>query len=145
MIGGNARINFRANGTAVTFLQELHYYPFGMIMEGIGTAPVTNNGYKYNGKELNEDLGLNLSDYGARWYDANLGRWWSVDVLAENSANNTPYSYCLGNPLAMIDPDGRNTIVADQNGYIIYSAEDNLDNAVTIISNEDKTAFSKKF
>ncbi|MCW5921703.1 MAG: hypothetical protein KIS77_05120 [Saprospiraceae bacterium] len=79
---GNARVNFRANGTAVTFLEETHYYPFGMLMEGIGTAAVTVN--KYNGKELNDDLGLNLSDYGARWYDAALGRWWSVDPGSGN-------------------------------------------------------------
>jgi len=84
---GTTRINFRANGAAITFLQELHYYPFGMIMEGIGTAKVADNAYKYNGKELNEDLGLNLSDYGARWYDAALGRWWSVDPLGEKQSN----------------------------------------------------------
>jgi RHS repeat-associated protein len=104
---GNARINFRANGAAVTFLQELHYYPFGMLMEGIGTAQVTNNGYKYNGKELNEDLGLNLSDYGARWYDASLGRWWSVDPLGDSMVSWSPYNYAFDSPLTFIDPDGQ--------------------------------------
>ncbi len=103
---GNARINFRANGAAVTFLQELHYYPFGMVMEGIGTAKVTDNGYKYNGKELNEDLGLNLSDYGARWYDAALGRWWSVDPMGEKTINISPYAYVHNNPILLIDPNG---------------------------------------
>ena len=90
---GNARINFRANGAAVTFLQELHYYPFGMLMEGIGTAKVTNNGYKYNGKELNEDLGLNWLDYGMRWYDAALGRFWGIDPIASDFSHVTPYNY----------------------------------------------------
>jgi RHS repeat-associated protein len=106
---GNARVNFRANGAAVTFLQELHYYPFGMLMEGLGAVPVTNNGYKYNGKELNEDLGLNWSDYGARWYDAALGRWWSVDPLAEKFAIWSGYNYGVDNPVRFIDPDGRNS------------------------------------
>jgi RHS repeat-associated protein len=116
---GNARINFRANGTAVTFLQELHYYPFGMVMEGIGTAQVTNNGYKYNGKELNEDLGLNLSDYGARWYDASLGRWWSVDPMAQKYQPWSGYNYGVDNPVKMIDPDGMQVedhIFLDQKG-----------------------------
>jgi RHS repeat-associated protein len=96
---GNARVNFRANGTAVTFLEEMHYYPFEMLMEGIGTAAVTQNKYKYNGKELNDDFGLNLSDYGARWYDAALGRWWSVDPLAEKHQSWSGYNYVMDNPL----------------------------------------------
>gem|GEM_PF-5550168 len=111
---GNARVNFRANGAAITFLQELHYYPFGMIVEGIGTAKVTDNAYKYNGKELNEDLGLNLSDYGARWYDAALGRWWSVDLLAFSTPTNSGYSYGLNNPLRFIDLFG---LTAGDPGY----------------------------
>ncbi|MCW5921679.1 MAG: hypothetical protein KIS77_05000 [Saprospiraceae bacterium] len=105
---GNARVNFRANGTAVTFLEEMHYYPFGMLMEGIGTAAVTVNKYKYNGKELNDDLGLNLSDYGARWYDAALGRWWSVDPLGDHpkQVGISPYTFTANNPIKYVDPTG---------------------------------------
>jgi RHS repeat-associated protein len=103
---GNARENFRASGgTAITHLEDMHYYPFGMLMEGMGTNTPTND-YAYNGKELNEDLGLNLSDYGARWYDAALGRWWSVDLMAEKFPFSSSYSYVINNPLALIDPDG---------------------------------------
>jgi hypothetical protein len=43
-------VNFRANGTALSVLQENHYYPFGMEMEGVGTVAVTQNKYRYNGK-----------------------------------------------------------------------------------------------
>jgi RHS repeat-associated protein len=84
----------------------MHYYPFGMLMEGIGTAAVTQNKYKYNGKEMNEDFGLNLSDYGARWYDAALGRWWSVDPKSGKYANLSPYNYVANSPLLLIDPFG---------------------------------------
>jgi len=77
-----------------------------MIVEGIGTAKVTDNAYKYNGKELNEDLGLNLSDYGARWYDAALGRWWSVDPMGDGTANLSTYCYVGNNPTILIDPTG---------------------------------------
>ncbi|MCW5921695.1 MAG: RHS repeat-associated core domain-containing protein [Saprospiraceae bacterium] len=106
---GNARVNFRANGTAVTFLEEMHYYPFGMLMEGMGTQNPANK-YHYNGKELNDDLGLNWYDYGARWYDAAVGRWWSVDPLAEEYSPFTSYAYGMNNPMVFIDPDGRLTI-----------------------------------
>jgi len=119
---GTTRINFRANGAAITFLQELHYYPFGLIMEGIGTAKVADNAYKYNGKELNEDLGLNLSDYGARWYDAALGRWWSVDPLGEKYLGWSGYNYGVNSPINFIDPDGMQ-VVDPEGNEICYDQE----------------------
>jgi RHS repeat-associated protein len=78
-----------------------------MEMEGVWAAQVgTENAYQYNGKELNEDFGLNLSDYGARWYDAALGRWWSVDPLAEKYTSMTGYHYALNNPVRFLDMFG---------------------------------------
>ena len=60
--------------------QENHYYPFGLAMEGVwaNTPSVLDNKYTYNGKELNSDFGLEWMDYGARFYDAALGRWHSL-------------------------------------------------------------------
>ena len=56
--------------------QETHYYPFGMTMEGEWQNIVNGpeNKYLYNGKELNSDFGLDLHDYGARFYDAAIER-----------------------------------------------------------------------
>ena len=62
------------------------------------------NRYHYNGKELNEDLGL--YDYGARWYDPAIARWASVDPLADSYASMSPYNYVANNPILYIDPDG---------------------------------------
>ena len=102
---GNARLNFRANGASVTFLEDMHYYPFGMLMEGMGVNSPGND-YTYNGKELNEDFGLSLYDYGARWYDAALGRWWSVDPLGEVTRSWSSYVYVENTPINAVDPDG---------------------------------------
>ena len=74
------------------------------------------NDYTYNGKELNEDFGLNLYDYGARWYDAALGRWWSVDIKLEDYQNLSPYSYVSNNPLKYIDFKGMSIINAHEEG-----------------------------
>jgi len=101
---GNSRVMFRANGATAQLLQENHYYPFGMEMEGAWTAQVgTENKYQYNGKELVEDFGWNWSDYGARGYDASVGRWWSVDPMAEAYHSLSVYHYGLNNPIANVD------------------------------------------
>ena len=78
-----------------------HYYPFG------GIFAATNNvqPYKYNGKELDTKNGLNWYDYGARHYDAALGRFVSVDPLAEQDYAVSPYTYCGNNPVLRIEQD----------------------------------------
>jgi RHS repeat-associated protein len=62
--------------------------------------------YKFNGFELQDELGLNWYDYKARNYDPALGRWMNIDPLAETSRRYSPYTYCLNNPIYYIDPDG---------------------------------------
>ena len=107
---GNSRVNFadldgdnEVDETEI--LQQNHYYPFGMNIEN--PAWSGTNGYQYNGKELNTDFGLDWNDYGARWYDAGLGRWTTVDPLADEYASISPYAYVANMPTRAIDPDGR--------------------------------------
>ena len=60
---------------------------------------------KYNGKEYQSET--QWLDYGARMYDANLGRFMMIDPLAEEFTGWTPYHYVHNNPIKLIDPDGR--------------------------------------
>ena len=69
--------------------------------------------YKYNGKELQDELGLNMYDYGARNYEPSLGRWMNIDPLAEKYQKWSPYNYCIDNPVYFIDPDGMATTGSD--------------------------------
>ena len=80
-----------------------HYYPFGGTF---ASADGNVQAYKYNGKELDTKKGLNWYDYGARQYDAALGRFTAVDPLTEKYYEMSPYTYCGNNPIKYIDPTG---------------------------------------
>jgi len=86
------------------------YYPFGMLQAGNSTnsGDPTGNKYLYNGNELQVELGLNLYDFKNRFYSQELGRFISVDRLADSPEqfNQSPYQYGWNNPIKFNDPDG---------------------------------------
>ena len=85
--------------------QHVEYFPYGGIMtEERNSSPEANTPYLFNGKELDVETGLYY--YGARYLDSDDG-WLGVDPLAEKYPNVSPYSYTMGNPIMLIDPDGR--------------------------------------
>ncbi|WP_299464472.1 RHS repeat-associated core domain-containing protein [uncultured Microscilla sp.] len=101
--------------TPQLIVQENHYYPFGMNLRGIEKQGRPEHRYQYNGKEKQEAFGLNWLDYGARFYDAQLGRWHGVDELSEKYYATSPYTYVLNNPLKFIDPDGKEVTLPGSN------------------------------
>jgi len=65
--------------------------------------------YKFTGKQRDAETGYDY--FGARFYDARIANWGSVDPLFEKHIGWNPYNYVLRNPMALIDPDGRQAIV----------------------------------
>ena len=90
---------------AGTVEQTMEYYPFGGIYGDVSTNPGLQL-YKYNGKEFDHSLRLDLYDYGARLYDPALVVWTGVDPLAEKYGDFSPYAYCHNNPVNRIDYKG---------------------------------------
>ena len=125
--------------------QVTRYYPFGAQYAGTTEISGVNiQPYKYNGKELDRMHGLDTYDYGARQYDPILGRWDRMDPLCEKYYSVSPYAYCGGNPIMLVDPDGREIWVHyyDMDGQqqsFQYAAgmQCNVDNsaAQTIVAN----------
>ncbi len=93
---GNTRVVVNETGDT---LQRSDYLAYGMQIQ-YGNS--TKNKYLYEGKELQTEMGW--LDFGARMYDPTIGRWHAPDPVFQFAS---PYSYVGGDPINMIDPDGR--------------------------------------
>ena len=145
---GNNRVVASANGTVE---QVNHYYPYG------GLFGESTNGdhqrFKYNGKELDRMNGLDWLDYGARHMDAARGLWSAMDPMAEKYYSISPYAYCAGNPIRLVDPNGKEKIDAlnpnDRENQIISSSIENFKDEENVIniwahgSSESITVYDK--
>ncbi|MEM6830128.1 MAG: RHS repeat-associated core domain-containing protein, partial [Bacteroidota bacterium] len=116
------------------------YYPFGLTYNNYKKTASTAQKYKYGGKEEQEDWGVGIMDFEARFYDGALGRFMNVDPLADDGGQEswTPYHYTYNNPMAFVDPtglipsshidtEGKIIAVVDDGDNGVYQHEANAD------------------
>ena len=131
---GDNRVLFMGTnlGGAIDIVQTSSYYPFGLVMsktEGNTSSNYQKNKYLYNSKELQDDVlngsSLNWYDYGARFYDPQVGRWTTIDPLSEINKRWSPYRFAYDNPLRYFDPDGMlESTHTDEKGNIVAVYDD---------------------
>ncbi len=100
------KIIHEKTSSSLKVVQAQDYYPFGLTFNSYSRENSVPNKYQYNGKELQDQLGLDWLDYGARKYMSDIGRWGVIDPLSEKGRRWSPYAYTFDNPIRFIDPDG---------------------------------------
>jgi RHS repeat-associated protein len=130
---GNVRTVITSDPHVHYIVQGTDYYPFGQEITVYGAS---DNQIKYNSKELQTDAGLNWYDYGARFYDQVLGRWHSVDPVAESYFSFSSYNYVRNNPILRVDKFGMWDVTVhlynnrEQYGYGVAIVTDRKGNEV---------------
>lgn len=155
---GNTRISFNVPGSTAVIVQQSDYYPYGMAHRPRAVT-TSDNRYLFNGKELQNNLlgGVNLDwyDYGARFYDAQIGRFHTQDRFAEKYFNFSPYQYGANNPICNIDVNGDSIwytmrysiITMHVTGKVINTSGDNVNvkGAASDITSGINASFSGEF
>ena len=97
-------------------IERNDYYPFGLRWN---TGTLSDNRYRYNGKEMQLFVNVPYTDYGARMSDPRFHLGWNGrDPLSEKYYPMSPYAFCGNNPVKYIDTDGRK--IVDTKGNILY-------------------------
>jgi len=94
--------------------QFTQYMPYGELLVDQRSSGHDIR-YKFTGKERDEETGLDY--FGARYYASDISVWLSVDPMSDKYPSMSPYMYTAGNPVMLVDPDGRE--IVDGNGHAV--------------------------
>ncbi len=118
-------------------------YFFGMLMPGRHDE-ISGRTYAYgfNGMERDEEVkgAGNSYDFGARMQDPRLGRFLSVDPLADQRPWVSPYNFVQNNPLTRIDPTGAlDSPIYDKNGDFLGTDDKGLQGKAIVMNKDNFT------
>jgi RHS repeat-associated protein len=120
---GNTRIVYHyscddnPNLQGYTLEHVMDYYPYGKMLQEYKYGTALSERYLTTHHERDIESGL---DYrGARFYDSDIGRFLSLDPLAADFPAFSDYNYVLGNPVSLVDKDGRTPLVAVIVGAVV--------------------------
>lgn len=116
--GADTLLYYKADVSTATL-----YYAFGSAIQEMSYSSDTSNKYRFgfNGEELMDELaGEGLAyDLGARFYDARLGRMFSLDPLMNDYPWQIPYAYCYTNQQVLLILRGWEVLLILKLGKII--------------------------
>ncbi|GAC1586162.1 MAG: hypothetical protein NVS3B8_00190 [Chitinophagaceae bacterium] len=96
-------------------LEETHYYPFGLTMAGISSKALKTNyaqnkkkfqGQELANKEFSDGSGLEMYEFKYRFHDPQIGRFWSIDPLADKYVYNSTYAFSENKVTAHVELEG---------------------------------------
>ena len=106
---GNVRsvVDISSSLASPLVVERNDYLPYGTRV-GVGNAVLESNRYRLGGKEEQTfgSLDLGKVDFGARMYDPFTARWTTIDPMAASQYSFSPYAYCNGNPIIVVDQEG---------------------------------------
>ena len=123
------------DGDTGTVIETNDYYPFGKRIpvtnsvaepvEATTQSATSPDRWLFSSKESQSFLNASipLLDFGARMYNPVIARWTASDPLSEKYHGISPYAYCLGNPISIIDPNGMDIWTMDEKGNVVWVKE----------------------
>jgi RHS repeat-associated protein len=107
--------NLQVTHTRGPLLEEDHYYPFGLTMAGISDKALkigyAENKYRFQkqelqNKEFTDGSGLEMYEFKYRMDDPQIGRFWSIDPLADKYVYNSTYAFSEDKVTSHVELEG---------------------------------------
>ena len=154
---GSVRVIKDGEGTV---LQRFDYYPFGSesrVWTAGTSTPQSALRYRFGGKEIAGQkvsvstgapaaaAGSPYLDFGARVYDPRTAVWLSQDPLSEKYYSISPYAYCAGNPVNLVDPEGKDIWEFDEYGRIVSHTENTDADSFYLVEKDGSGNYARSF